>query len=322
MRASRLISLLCLLQVRGSMTAAELARELEVSERTVARDVLALGAAGVPVYAERGRAGGYRLLGGYRSKLTGLHEGEAEALFLAGVPAVAREMGMAEAVAAARLKVSAALAPSRRDASDRVEHRFHLDAPQWFREVATPPSLPELAEAVWRNRTVSARYRREDGEVERTFDPHGLVLKAGVWYLVARIGEGRRVYRVDRFAHVEPTGETFDRAPDFDLPAFWGQRAEQFARSLLAERITVRVSPAGLPGLRVIGDGAAVTEALDAASAPDEQGWVTVVLPVESMEVAHHQMLGLGPEVEVLAPAALRARLAETTRRAAALYQR
>ncbi|GAB3274824.1 helix-turn-helix transcriptional regulator [Parasphingorhabdus pacifica] len=319
MRASRLISLLCLLQVRGFMTAAELAHELDVSERTVARDVRALDEAGVPIYAERGRTGGYRLVGGYRAKLNGLHRSEADALFLTGVPSATRDLGMAEAVTNARFKVSAALAPSFRDAPDRVERRFHLDAPQWFREAPAPPLLTELAAALWNDRRVLTEYRRGASEVNRTLDPHGLVLKAGVWYVVARRDERFLVYRADRFVRVEPEGRTFERDERFNLRAFWEQRAEEFARSLLSERIEVRISPTGVAGLGVLGNRDVVAEAL-AAGASDEQGWLTVTLPVESMEVAYDQMLALGPEVEILKPEQLRTRMAAAAARAAALY--
>jgi predicted DNA-binding transcriptional regulator YafY len=319
-RAARLISLVLMLQVREFMTGAELARELEVSERTVSRDMLALAEAGVPVYAERGRAGGYRLLGGYRSRLTGLHRTEAEAVFLAGVPGPARDMGLADAVAAARLKVSAALAPAFRDAPDRVGQRFHLDAPRWFREAETPPLLAELARAVWHDRCVTASYRRGDREAQRTIEPYGLVLKAGVWYLVARLGERFLVYRVDRFTAVEVLDREFGRDEAFDLAGFWADQAVEFARSLLVDRITVRVSPTGLSTLRLIADTLATRDALSSASAPDGQGWVTAVLPVESMDVAYSQMLQLGPDVEVLAPRELRQRMAEAATRLAVLY--
>ena len=319
MRASRLISLVLLLQVRGTMTAAELARELEVSERTITRDVLALSAAGVPVYGERGRAGGYRLVEGYRSRLTGLHRGEAEALFLAGVPGPARDMGLSEAVAAARLKASAALAPPFRDAPTRVGQRFHLDAPRWFREPETPPQLAEVARAVWGDREVVAWYRRGEGEVRRELEPHGLVLKAGVWYLAARSGHRFLVYRVDRFSRVEVGEQPFARDESFDLPQFWEQRAAEFARSLLRTQISVRVSPAGLRKLHALADRAALADA--ATGEPDEQGWTTLALPVESLDIAYHQMLELGPEVEVLAPAALRERMIESATRLLARYR-
>lgn len=319
-RASRLVSLLCLLQVREVMTGPELARELEVSERTVARDVLALAAAGVPVYAERGRAGGYRLLGGYRAKLNGLHQAEAEALFLAGVPGPASDMGLGEAVAAARLKASAALAPPFRDAPQRVGQRFHLDAPRWFREAETPAVLPELSRAVWRDRKVVARYRRGDEEVRRELEPYGLVLKAGVWYLAARSGRRFLTYRVDRFREVEVVDDEFARDETFDLPAFWEEKSDEFSRSLLTERVEIRISPAGLRKLHATTDGAAAREAEAAAGEPDAQGWVTTTFPVESLEVAYDQILALGPEAEVLTPPDLRTRLTEAATRFAALY--
>ncbi|MER7011268.1 WYL domain-containing protein [Saccharopolyspora sp. NPDC000359] len=321
MRASRLVSLLSLLQARGSMTGPELARELEVSERTVARDVLALAEAGVPVYAERGRAGGYRLLGGYRSKLTGLHQAEAEALFLFGVPTAAAEMGLGEAVAAARRKASAALPPPFRDAPERVGQRFHLDAPRWFREAETPAGLAELSRAVWSDLKVTACYGRDGREVRRELEPHGLVLKAGVWYLIARREQRFLTYRVDRFRAVEVLGEPFDRAADFDLAAFWEEKSEEFARSLLRETVEIRVSPSGLRKLHSVADPAGAQAAEAAAGEPDAAGWVSTRLPVESLDIAYDQLLGLGPELEVLAPPELRARFARAARRATELYE-
>ncbi|MFF4904191.1 helix-turn-helix transcriptional regulator [Streptomyces sp. NPDC001260] len=322
MRAARLIKMVLLLQSRPSMTAAELARELEVSERTVTRDAQALSEAGVPVYADRGRAGGYRLIGGYRTRLTGLARSEAEALFLSGVPGALREMGLEDAASAARLKVSAALLPSLRDASRTAAQRFHLDAPNWFTQPEAPALLPAVANAVWDDRRITARYRGRDAEVERTLEPYGLVLKAGVWYLCARVAERGtyRVYRIDRFTAVDGDGERFERDEEFDLPAFWDERAEQFARSILRAEVVVRLSDAGVRGLPYAVDPASAREALAAAGAPDSDGWVTVTLPVESEEVAHSQLAGLGPEVEVLAPPRLRERFAGDAARLAALY--
>ncbi|KUM76764.1 helix-turn-helix transcriptional regulator [Streptomyces griseorubiginosus] len=323
MRAARLIKMVLLLQSRPSMTAAELAEELEVSERTVTRDAQALSEAGVPVYAERGRAGGYRLIGGYRTRLTGLHRGEAEALFLSGLPGALREMGLEDAASAARLKVSAALLPSLRDASRSAAQRFHLDAPTWWSEPKTPELLPAVADAVWDDRRVVARYRKGEAEVERMLEPYGLVLKAGVWYLCARVPEASgafRVYRIDRFTAVAPDGDRFDRDEDFDLPGFWEERAAQFARAILRAQVLVRLSPDGVRVLPHVLDRLSVQEALAKAAAPDAEGWVTVTVPVESEEVAHSQLAGLGPEVEVLAPEGLRARFAADARRLGRLY--
>ncbi|MFG2118450.1 helix-turn-helix transcriptional regulator [Streptomyces sp. NPDC048710] len=342
MRAARLIKMVLLLQSRPSMTAAELARELEVSERTVTRDAQALSEAGVPVYADRGRAGGYRLIGGYRTRLTGLARGEAEALFLSGVPGALREMGLDDVASAARLKVSAALLPSLRDAPDSAAQRFHLDAPAWFREPETPALLPVIAEAVWDDRRIGVVYRRPGAPsapaeaprrrsadeaatvVERDLEPYGLVLKAGVWYLCARVGDGGafRTYRIDRFDAVEARAERFSRDPEFGLPRYWAEQAERFARSILRAEVVVRLSPGGVRRLQYAVDPLSAREALAGAGEPDAEGWVTVTVPVESEEVAHTQLTALGPEAEVLAPGSLRERFAADAARLAARYGR
>ncbi|MGW0553197.1 helix-turn-helix transcriptional regulator [Streptomyces sp. NPDC002926] len=321
MRAARLIKMVLLLQARPSMTGPELARELQVSERTITRDALALSEAGVPVYADRGRAGGYRLVGGYRTRLTGLGRSEAEALFLSGLPGALREMGLEDAASAARLKVSAALLPSLKDASDSAAQRFHLDAPGWYQEPKTPELLPAVAEAVWDDRRIKARYRRRDAEVERELEPYGLVLKAGVWYLCARARTAFRVYRIDRFTAVDMDGQVFDRDEDFDLPAFWEERAGQFVRSILRAEVVVRVTEDGARRLPYVTDRAAAREALAAAEGPDGQGRMTLTLPVESHEVAYGQLFALGPDVELLEPPELRALFADSSERAARLYR-
>ncbi|WP_219461399.1 helix-turn-helix transcriptional regulator [Nonomuraea rhizosphaerae] len=317
MRAARLMSLLLLLQGRGGMTAAELAKELEVSERTIHRDVLALSESGVPVYADRGRGGGYRLLDGYRTRLTGLDRAEAEALFLSGVPAALREMGLEEVAATARLKAAAALSPGLRDAPVTAAQRFHLDAPGWFAADSPPPAaLAPLARAVWRDLLVTAVYKG----AERALEPYGLVLKAGAWYLAARVddtrGERFLIFRVDRFGEIVVQGRVFERDAGFDLAAFWAERARSFSRSLLRETITLRLSEAGVRMLRHIADPAALPDAM-ASLRPDG----TVRLGVESVRVAYGQVLRFGPEAEVLGPPELRALMARAAARLAALYE-
>ncbi|TDC92553.1 WYL domain-containing protein [Nonomuraea deserti] len=308
------MSLVLLLQGRGGMTAAELAAELEVSERTVHRDVLALSEAGVPVYADRGRGGGYRLLDGYRTRLTGLDRAEAEALFLSGVPGALREMGLAEVAATARLKAAAALSPALRDAPVVAAQRFHLDAPGWFAGDDPPPAaLGPLARAVWSDRRVRAVYKG----AARTLEPYGLVLKAGTWYLAARRATRFLIFRVHRFGEVTELAEPFDRDPDFDLAAFWSGRSAEFSRSLLRDVITLRLTERGVRMLRHVADPAAVDDAL-ASLQPDG----TVRLAVESTQVAYSQVLRFGPEAEVLDPPELRAMLADAAARMAELYGR
>ena len=202
MRASRLVQLLLLLQARGRTTAAVLATELEVSERTIHRDVDALSAAGVPIYAERGPHGGIQLVDGYRTRLTGLTADEAEALFLSGMPGPAAELGLGTVVAAARLKVLASLPGELRARASRLVERFHLDATAWFSSSDPVPNLATLADAVWEARRATIRYRRGGDSVERELEPIGLVLKAGVWYLVAGSDDQIRTYRVSRITEV------------------------------------------------------------------------------------------------------------------------
>lgn len=318
MRAARLISLVLLLQSRGSMTAAEMAGELGVSERTVYRDVQALTEAGIPLYAEQGRHGGYRLVGGFRTRLTGITRDEAEALFLAGLGEAAGQMGLADAVASARLKLLAALPEPLRAAPDRISRRFHLDLPGWWTDAAPPPLLADLAGAVWDDREIEIGYR----DAVRVVRPHGLVLKGGVWYLVAASGERFLTYRVDRISALRETGAGFARDGAFDLAGTWAEHSARFVASLFRDEVTVRLSPAGMRALRHVAGPPAEERARAAAGEPDGQGKVVTVLPVEDLDVAFDQLLRLGAEAEVLEPRALRDRMRESAARTAALYQR
>ncbi|WP_106398074.1 helix-turn-helix transcriptional regulator [Actinocorallia populi] len=318
MRAARLISVVLLLQSRGSMTAAELAGELEVSERTVYRDMLALAEAGIPVYADQGRHGGYRLVGGFRTRLTGITKDEAEALFLAGLDGPADQMGLADVVASTRLKLLAALPEPLREAPGRTSRRFHLDIPGWWTDAEPPPLLIELARAVWADREIEIVYR----ENARTVRPYGLVLKGGVWYLVATVRERFRTYRVNRITSLRETGAVFTRDESFDLAGMWAESSARFVASMFRDEITVRLGPDAMRSLRRVAEPPAVERARAAAGEPDGQGWVVTVLPVENLDVAFDQLLRLGPEAEVLEPPELRARLKDSAERLAALYQR
>ena len=210
MRASRLVNLLLLLQARGGLTAAELASELEVSVRTIHRDVEELSAAGVPIFAERGPHGGIRLVDGYRTRLTGMTADEAEALFLAGLPGPAAQLGLGTVVAAAQLKVMAALPPELRSRATRIVERFHLDVAGWFQADEPVPHLATLSSAVWDGRIVAITYERGPGGVERRIGPLGLVLKGGVWYVVGAIDGQIRTYRGSRILSATVLDERVD----------------------------------------------------------------------------------------------------------------
>ena len=319
MRASRLVNLLLLLQARGGMTGSQLAQELEVSVRTVYRDVEALSEAGVPIYAERGPHGGVRLVDGYRTRLTGLNEDEAQALFLSGLPGPAAELGLGTVVAAARLKVLAALPPELRARASRLTQRFHLDAPGWFRPAEPVPHLETLAAAVWEERRVTAAYRRPDRIVDRSLDPLGIVLKAGIWYLVATTDGQVRSYRVSRVEGVTVTEERFQRPAGFDLVAFWEEAIAAYQESLPQIEAILRVRSSAIDWLATsIGDPAWAT----ATRQPDPAGedWVRVMLRVETIESALADLLRLGPRVEVLEPQTLRQAVIDEARAVLSAY--
>ncbi|MET7968549.1 YafY family protein [Micromonospora sp. NPDC005305] len=322
MRASRLVSLLLLLQTRGRMTAQELADALEVSVRTVYRDVESLGAAGVPVYADRGPAGGYRLLEGYRTRLTGLTAPEAEALFLAGMPGPAADLGLGPVVAAAELKVLAALPDELADRGGRARQRFHLDAPGWFRHPELTPHLAALARAVWEDRLVEMRYRRwrAPREVTRVVAPLGVVLKAGRWYLVGRCDEQLRTYRVGAVLDVLIRDERYERPADFDLADYWREWTERYERDVYRDRARIRLTVAALEFMPYVFPPEMSRAARAAAGEPGPDGWLETTVPIESVRHAHTELLKLGAEVEVLAPAELRERLTATAHALARLY--
>jgi predicted DNA-binding transcriptional regulator YafY len=303
MRASRLVSFLLLLQTRGQLGAVELAERLEVSERTVQRDAQALAAAGVPIVSVRGPAGGYRLERGYRTKLTGLDATEAEALFVGP----AAELGLGRELAAARLKLLASLPEDLQERAGRAAQLFHVDMRGWFREEDRVPHLPVIAGALWRGRRLDMRYREGSKVVRRRLDPLGLVLKAGVWYLLARRRGEERVYRVSRIVSARERAEQCERPPEFDLAAAWTSRSEAFERSRPQIDVTVRVPRSQiryLRGARVVEDGERPT----------------VVAQFDGLDPAFYSLMAYGPAAEVLAPPELRERIAIAAADTVAVY--
>ncbi len=322
MRADRLLSLLMLLQARGRMPAAQLAAELEVSVRTIYRDMDALSAAGVPVYAERGPRGGCALLDGYRTSLTGLTQDEVRALFVLSVPDVLDELGMSGELRAALRKLMAALPAARRSDEEQVRARIYLDWSGRGPAAGPAPHLPALQRATWEDERIHITYRSLVGPhvliLERTVEPYGLVARTGAWHLVYGFEGALRVLRVGQVVAVTPTAEHFTRPPDFDLAAFWeGWRARE-AENRPEFHATVRAAPA-LAVLLPLYFGEPLRATL-AQATPDADGWVQVTLPFERFEEARERLLGFGSAVEVLSPPALRLSVLDYARQIVRFY--
>lgn len=316
MRASRLLSTLLLLQTRERITANELAERLEVSERTVYRDMEALSAAGVPVYAERGHGGGWSLLDSYRTDLTGLNKDEVEALLLQRSSRTLNDLGLDKAFEAALIKLFAALPSIYRHDAEIVRQRIHVDGAGWFDHSEDVSHLPTLQDAIWRERKLSMAYQRSSGEVvSRLVDPLGLVIKGRIWYLIAAVEGKARTYRVSRVREAETVDQPCERADDFDLAAYWQASVQSFKTGLPKYVATVRVAPWGMRHLRSF---RFVT--IQEERAPDDEGWVTAVANMETEGSACHVVLNFGDQIEVLQPESLRQRVSDTLKRAAALY--
>jgi predicted DNA-binding transcriptional regulator YafY len=323
-RADRLVSLVLLLQARGRTTARALAAELEVSVRTVYRDLEALHAVGVPVFAESGPGGGCQLMEGYRFPLRGLRPEEAEALLILGVPDALRELGLERPLAAAHRQIRVTAGLDGRDGQAPV--LVHLDMPRWFHGQEQVPCLPVLARSLRLGRYLDLEYRRGGSApgpaTARVAGPLGLVNKAGIWYLVALApGQGVAVYRAGRISSARLLAEPVQRPADFELTSFWERWSQEFQvrRPLLAVRL--RASPRALEVFPEI-FGEQVQAALGAALPPDEHGWREVTLSFEHELAAAHRLAGFGGLVEVLSPPPVRERLLTTAQEILDRYAR
>ncbi len=312
MKASRLLSILMLLQSHGRMTAAALAQAMEVCERTILRDIDQLSAAGVPLWGERGRQGGFQLREGWSTQLTGMTEPEANALLLAGLPGPATELGLGAAAASARLKMVASLPAPWREQAARVGERLHIDPVEWYRAQDTPHFLREAADAVWRGRRINVSYESWRGLAKRELDPLGLVLKAGAWYLAAcEMGkDGARTYRLASLRGLVVGTRAVKRPRGFDLGRWWRESSARFESELRRLQARVRLSERGLAWL---------ANARTPFVAVPDGGRGDVLLAIESIEQGARQLLAFGAEVEVIEPAALRH---EVLRQARALVAR
>ena len=321
MRADRLLSLLMLLQSRGQMSAQELADELEVSERTIYRDITALSSSGVPIYASRGPGGGVRLIEEYRTTLTGLTPGETRALFMINIPAPLIQLGMDETFKTALLKLSAALPDTRRAEELRTRQRIHLDSSWWFQSEQQVPCMSTLQQALWQDKRlhIEVRWDLFNTKLEQIAEPYGLVAKANVWYLVYGRGGNPHVVRVSQITEAILLNETFIRPVDFELVEFWEDWCEKYESNppFIAR---VRVAPQALPMLaEYVGDRA--RGLASQTYIPDSDGWVTLDLPFESLIAARSRLLGLGRAVEVLEPESLRKSLIDFAEQIVGFYK-
>jgi predicted DNA-binding transcriptional regulator YafY len=315
LRADRLLSILLLLQTRRRLTARELAHRLEVSERTILRDMDALSASGVPVVAGRGTGGGWSLLEEYQTKLTGLNADEVRALFLARPERMMADLGLKQDAEAALIKIEASLPERMRQNAEFARSRILIDARGWRDPAESLDALPVLLDAIWRGRRLGFVYQRVFGDAgERTGDPWGLVAKGSAWYLIAAIDGTPRTYRVSRIAEPAILDEPLSRPADFDLARYWNESASEFREKLPRYYARFRVTASAMHWVQYKG--------WRLAEVTPEGGGFAVRIRFDAVEEAVQFGLTYGASVEVLEPEELRERVARAARDLLALYQR
>jgi predicted DNA-binding transcriptional regulator YafY len=308
MKSGRLLNLLLLLQANNRLTAADLAGRLEVSERTIHRDMDALSSAGIPVYAERGVGGGIRLADGYRKALTQFGDDEIRALFIASANPLA-DIGLGEGLARALEKLAGALPAPQRRTAERSRSLIFFDPRRWKQALAPREHLATLRRAIWEDRRITLGYRDSKREkTVRVTEPLGLVAKAGVWYLVARSKDDMRVFRCDRILTVDVEGGTFERPASFDLAAFWQSWSTRFEESLTTYAVRLHVSAAAIEDVT----GYWEVQFTDRGAAPD--GWIEARVIFPSADAALPQLVAWGDGVRLVEPLELRERMMAAAR--------
>ena len=318
MRADRLLSIVLLLQTHGQLTSRSLAARLEVSERTIHRDMEALSVSGIPVFAERGSTGGWSLLGEYRTNLTGLNEAEIQSLFVTQPPKLLADLRLKKASEGALLKLLAALPAMYRQGAEQARKRIHIDTAGWARLEEAVPLLPVLQDAIWSERRLRFRYQRGPGcdDVEREVDPLGLVAKGSAWYLVAGIGADVRTYRISRIASAEVLDQRCAVPANFDLAAFWETSTTKFKSAPPNYVAQFRVAPDVFPRLRFAGRFARVGDTVDT----DLNGWIVVNVGFDVEEIACEFALGFGAKLEVIEPRSLREKVIAAAKQVIEFY--
>jgi predicted DNA-binding transcriptional regulator YafY len=320
MRGDRLISILLLLQTHGRMTAKDLAEKLEVSERTIYRDMDALSGTGIPVVAERGQHGGWSLLEDYRTDLTGLKESEIRALFVSPSAHLLEDLGLTRTSEEARNKLIASLPSTYRENAKDVWNRIHIDTSSWRKQKEKTASLEVIKEAIWKEIKLRITYQRPDGEtVERVVAPLGLVAKGDLWYIVAAKENGEfRNYRASRIQNAETLDECFERPQGFDLAQYWSSSTQNFIKRLPSYEVKVEVSPHILSRLTFTGRFARVREVGERSGST----WIPVTLSFDTEEEAKGYLLAFADQVRVIEPYCLQQKVLEMAEAAVAFYRR
>ncbi len=314
MRADRLISILLQLQVNRRITARELSRKLEVSERTILRDMDALSGSGIPVFAERGAGGGWSLLEEYQTRLNGLTPEEIQSLFVSTTPKLMADLGLKQTSLSAWTKLEAALPMSTRGYADFVRQRLLIDSAGWRSSSESVSNLPTLVDALWRDRQLRFVYQRVVADAsERIVDPLGLVARGSVWYLIAQRESELRTYRVSRITEVQILESAAQRPADFDLASYWERSATEFRKKLPQYRVTLKAKPDVLRWIHYRG--------WRLEEEQSETDHVRVRLRFDSEEEALQFSVGLGDEVEVIEPVELRKKVCKRANSILRFYQ-
>ncbi|MCP5099836.1 MAG: YafY family transcriptional regulator [Chloroflexi bacterium] len=319
MRADRLLSIMMLLQTRGQITAQALADELEVTKRTIYRDVDALSGAGIPIYANGGPGGGYALLDNYRTSLTGLKEAEIRALFMLTIPSPIADLGVDQEMKTAVLKLTSSLPIQHQQQVNTIRKRLHLDAGGWFQSNEAVPHLQVVQDGVWQDLQLNLSYRRRMGaSSQRIISPYGLVAKAGIWYVVAATEKGMRVFRVSRIEAVSLTKIPFTRPDGFDLRHYWTTWAADYEENLPKFPVKLRIAPELVSILPYVLDDS--VRVFIETAVPDVDGWRVLDYTFERIEQAQAAILGMGTAVEVVEPRELRDNVSKIAANIATLY--
>ncbi|GCE11107.1 helix-turn-helix transcriptional regulator [Tengunoibacter tsumagoiensis] len=321
MRADRLLTILLLLQARGRMTAQELAGHLEVSERTIYRDLQALSLAGIPVYAESGIGGGYSLIEQYQTRLTGFTKSEVRALAPSQSFGPLHDLGLGPALEAAFLKLEVVLSPHWHGDIDTVKRSIYLDSTGWLWAKEPVPFLPLLHEALWLGQKVAIDYHRHDGQIrQRVVDPYGFVAKSTVWYLIGAVDGQIRMFRVSRVGAARLLAETSQRPQDFDVRVYWETWNRTFATNYTPYIVRLRLAPGGMQRLFEIADETA-RSSLREEPLSDDQGWSLVSMTFSSLLHARTVAMGVGNLLEVVEPLELRGAIRTQAQQIVALYE-